>query len=76
MPSHMPHGRLAPDPEPGSQSFAIAARNLDSYRARLAKLNALQAALPHEVLDTQTRVRELELRLGLPPSFPAPAHDA
>ena len=76
MPSHMPHGRLAPDPEPGSQSFSITERNLAAHRARLARLKALERALPVEILDTQVRVREAEMRLGLPPSYDAPAHDA
>lgn len=64
--------RLTRDPMPGTPLHALTLRNLDTERERLAKLEALDARLPHALLDQRTRVRDLEQRLGLEPSFPAP----
>ena len=68
--------RLSRDPLPGTPLHAIESRNLAVARDRARKLEALAERLPVELLDQRTRVRDLELRLGLKPSYPAPTpHD-
>lgn len=65
--------RLSRDPVPGTPLHAIETRNLATARERLRGLEALADRIPHELLDQRTRVRDLELRLGLRPSYPAPS---
>ena len=64
--------RLSRDPLPGTPLHAIEARNLAVARDRHRKLEALAERLPTELLDQRTRIRDLELRLGLKPSYPPP----
>jgi hypothetical protein len=68
--------RLSRDPMPGTPLWDVDRRNLATMRERARKLDTLADRLPREILDTRTRVRDLELRLGMTPSYPAPTpHD-
>lgn len=72
MSPYASHGPLPRDPVPGSPEWDLLARNLMNRRERLERLNALAARLPVEIADERFAVRDLELRLGLPPTYPAP----
>jgi hypothetical protein len=66
------NGHLPRDPRPGSIAWDLEARNLDTLRIRLERLRELERRLPDELTDCRFRIRDCELRLGLPPSYPAP----
>lgn len=66
------HSRLSPDPYPGTPAWNVTAQHLDVFRDRLRRLEVLSSRLPEELTDVRCRIRDAELRLGLPPSFPAP----
>lgn len=74
-PSIADAGRLPRDPQPGSRAYEVLQHNLTVRRLRHDQLVELAGKLPHAIADERFWIRDLELRLGMPPSFPAVGHD-
>lgn len=67
-----PPGGLPRDPRPGSPLHRTLNHNLHVRRTRLARLQELADRVPREIADEQFAIRDLELRLGQDPTYPAP----
>lgn len=65
--------RLPRDPLPGTLGYALLERHLWQERDRMEKLTRLEDAIPAAKADARLAIRDLELRLGLEPSYPPPA---